>query len=105
MNLKIREADLLALKSAVCPHDTQERRKRYVDGNFLYAQGCMDRNLRYRWDLVYASGIKIGDGRGMPGDLNLYAYLNDKHIDAALRSIVPNLRNSVMDVTQEERAN
>ena len=34
----------------------------------------------------------------MPGDLNLYAYLNDKHIDAALRSIVPNLCASVLEV-------
>ena len=73
MNLKIREADLQALKSAVAPYDTQDRRQRYLDGDFPYAQGCKDRDMRYRWDLVHASGLRFGDGRGMPGDLNLYA--------------------------------
>ncbi len=98
MNLKIREADLQALKSAVAPYDTQDRRQRYLDGDFPYALGCKDRDMRYRWDLVHASGLRFGDGRGMPGDLNLYAYLNDKHIDAAHRSIVPNLCASVLEV-------
>lgn len=45
-------------------------------------------HMRYRWDLLYASGLKIGDGVGTTGDLNLYAYMNDTHIDTALRAIV-----------------
>ena len=44
-------------------------------------------DMRYRWDCLYASGLKIGDGAGMPGDLNLYAYCDDTHIDTALRRI------------------
>ncbi len=91
MNLKIRDADLLTLQNVIRPLDTQERRIRYMTGKFPYSQGCRDVNMRYRWDLVYESGIRFGDGRGMRGDLNLYAYLNDTHIDAALRSFIPQL--------------
>jgi len=43
---------------------------------------------RYRWDLLHYSGLKIGDGVGIQGDLNLYAYLHDKHIDTALKHIM-----------------
>ena len=46
--------------------------------------GLSDR--RYRWDLLYRSKIKIGDGIGIDG-LPLYAYLNDGHIDTALKAI------------------
>ena len=95
MNMKIRESDLMALKQAVCPLDTTERRARYEAGEFPYADKCRDVNMRYRWDTLYASGLRIGDGRGMPGELNLYAYLNDKHIDAALRSLIPTLHSAV----------
>ena len=42
---------------------------------------------RWRWDLLWRSGLKIGDSVGMPGDLNLYDYCNDTHIDTALRKI------------------
>ena len=91
MTLKIRQDDLIALRNAVQPHDTQERRAAYAAGNFPRAELCKDRNKRYRWDLLWHSGIRLGDGVGIKGDLNLYSYLNDNHIDAALRSLVPNL--------------
>lgn len=42
----------------------------------------------FRWDVLWATGLKIGDGVGMPGDLNLYAYANDDHIDTALKRIM-----------------
>ena len=42
---------------------------------------------RLRWDLLWGSKIKIGDGVGIKGDLNLYEYMNDNHIDTALRKI------------------
>jgi hypothetical protein len=47
---------------------------------------------RLRWDCLCASQIKIGDGVGMPG-LPLYQYLNDTHIDTALRNIMNELFN------------
>ena len=42
---------------------------------------------RYRWDMLEKSGIKIGDGIKINGDVNIYAYANKKHIDTALRKI------------------
>jgi len=42
---------------------------------------------RYRWDMLEQSQIKIGDGTNIVGDVNIYAYANDNHIDTALRKI------------------
>lgn len=43
---------------------------------------------RFYWDVLHAAGIKIGDGKGMDGDINLYSYLNDNHIETALKKII-----------------
>lgn len=91
MALKMKPADYATLKSAVAPLDTLERRKRYLAGDFTNAQACRDVNMRYRWDLLHTSGLRIGDGVGVKGDLDLYSYLNDEHIDSALKSMVPDL--------------
>ncbi len=45
---------------------------------------------RLRWDCLYASKLKIGDGAGMSG-LPLYSYMDDTHIDTALRHIMKEL--------------
>ena len=37
------------------------------------------------------SMLKIGDGVGVKGDVDIYAYANDDHLDTALRHIVPPL--------------
>jgi len=43
--------------------------------------------LRFRWDMFHLSGIKIGDGIGIPtGDI-IDPDLNEDHIDTALRKI------------------
>lgn len=42
---------------------------------------------RYRWDMLEKSGIRIGDGINIDGDVNIYAYANKNHIDTALRKI------------------
>jgi hypothetical protein len=42
---------------------------------------------RFRWDLLEQSSIKIGDGINLDGDVNIYAYANNRHIDTALRNI------------------
>ena len=44
-----------------------------------------DCDMRLRWDIFYATGLKIGDSVGMPGNIAWYDYLNDDHIDTALR--------------------
>lgn len=57
----------------------------YRNGNFYRAERCKDVDKRFRWDMLYAavSSAWICE--------NLYPYLNDDHIDTALRNIVPNL--------------
>lgn len=47
-----------------------------------------DIEKRFRWDLLHASGVKIGDGIGIQGDINLYSYMHDEHIDTALKVYV-----------------
>ena len=90
--LKMKDADLAQLRAAIEPLDKQEHRDRYLAGNFRNADACKDKDMRYRWDLLYACGLKIGDGVGSNGDIQLYSYLNDEHIDSALRAIVPPLK-------------
>jgi len=99
MPLKIKQRDLEILQAAIAPLDTTERRAAYISGKFPYAERCRNRDMRYRWDLLYATRIRIGDGAGMSGDLNLYSYLCDTHIDAALRSFIKPL--SIPTVTTE----
>lgn len=54
---------------------------------------------RYRWDVLHQTRIKFwGDGVGVKGDLNLYAYLNDDHIDSALRKIVADHAASLQSI-------
>ena len=58
---------------------------------FIKQEGkAKDIEKRLRWDTLYATRIKIGDGKGMPG-LPLYGYLNDSHIDTALKHIMADL--------------
>jgi len=47
-----------------------------------------DINRRFAWDLLNASNIVIGDGKGINGDINLYAYMNDDHITTAVLKYV-----------------
>lgn len=89
--MKITPTDLQILKDKLLPLDTEHRREMYRSGHFPRSEHCKDVNKRYRWDLLYVSGIKIGDGVGMQGDVNLYAYMTDAHIDTALRNLIPPL--------------
>jgi len=77
--MKIKPQHFKELKAAIEPLHNKERWEIYQ------AQGLSAK--RYRWDLLYASKLKIGDGKGCSG-LPLYAYMNDDHIDTALRAIV-----------------
>lgn len=101
--MKIKDDDLNVLRGAITPFDTPERRRLYLDGDFHNAAHCKDLDMRYRWDLLYASKLKLGDGVGIEGDLNLYAYLNDSHIDTALRSLVPKLEAEVQPEIERHR--
>lgn len=73
--MKIQASHYEHLAAAVTPLDTPERRAAYV------AAGAS--STRYRWDLTYAASLT-------PWICStLYPYLNDDHIDTALRRIIP----------------
>ena len=62
--------------------DVHKEAKHYQD------QGLSD--MRFRWDLLHFAGVRIGQ-RSAPGTHNFYDYLDDNHIDTALKSIVKGL--------------
>lgn len=83
--MKMATPDFEALKAAIRPLDTEERRTAYREGRFPRADKVNDLEVRYRWDLFWA----VGGMRGVvPEKLNEY---KDAHIDTALRRIVPAL--------------
>lgn len=58
---------------------------------YLLTEGkAKDIHKRLRWDVLYATKIKISSARNTP-DLPLYDYLNDNHIDTALKQIMKEL--------------
>lgn len=82
--MKIKKEDYDILKSFIEKvfedHDLHNLIEDYKE-NRLYPK-------RLRWDALYESKIKIGDGVGIEGDINVYAYANDDHIDTALRKVM-----------------
>ena len=85
--MKMKTEHLDTLRKLVNDVDTAERRSRYASGDFPNASAVKDLDKRYRWDLFYATPQDVR------GELvsELYQYLNDAHIDTALKSIVPNI--------------
>lgn len=72
--MRMRPEHIAHIKAAIAPHNTDFHRSRYA------AAGLSDQ--RYRWDLFNHAGL-------MPWCCaELYPYLNDDHIDTALRSLV-----------------
>lgn len=88
--MKMQPEHLEVLRKAIQPLDTDLRRNQYRRGDFPHSARVRDLSKRYRWDLLHASRLKLGDGKGMSG-LPVYGYLDDTHIDTALRSIVPDI--------------
>lgn len=76
--MKITPDALARMADAIAPHDTPERRARYLAGDFPRADAVRDLWKRYRWDLAYATRAYAG----LPDDVT------DAHIDTALRRIV-----------------
>ncbi len=80
--LKIYPEHLELMRSRIVPLDTRERRQRYVDGDFQFADKVKNLAMRYRWDLYWEA---------FPGaalSKVIYLYANDTHIDSALRHIL-----------------
>ncbi len=76
--MKMTAEDFATLKLAVQAQDTTELRQRYKNRDFPRADKVQDLHKRYRWDLLHKTGL---------GSM-FYSYLNDDHIDTALRVIV-----------------
>lgn len=75
--MKITTQHFEKMRAAIEPLDTEFHRSRYK------AAGLSD--TRYQWDILRHAGL-------MPFVCDeLYKYLNDSHIDTALRNIVPTL--------------
>lgn len=55
----------------------------YETGQFVNAEKTKDLSKRFRWDLFHAAGLTK-----YACDV-LYNYMDDTHIDTALRAIVP----------------
>lgn len=80
--MKMTPQHFQTLKSLLEPVDTEERRTLYKESRYPRAELTKDVNKRYRWDCLYATG----EAHSIMSDL--YAYLNDEHIDTAMRNLV-----------------
>ena len=72
INIKMNKTDYLELSKAVCE---------VINNNPSIRQEYKNKGLsseRFRWDMLWKSGFNIN---------HLYSYLNDNHIDTALRNI------------------
>lgn len=75
--MKVSLKDLNELHFAIAPLDTLERRKRYINGDYLNSEYTKDLWRRYRWDLYWECGYLLESGK-----------YKDSHIDTALRHVV-----------------
>lgn len=79
--MKIKGENYQVLKEAVDKviNEQGNKSKRYQQGMLTFR--------RYCFDLFYATGIRIGDGIGVRGDI-IIENCNDDHIFTALKRIV-----------------
>nr|WP_232355769.1 hypothetical protein [Burkholderia sp. M701] len=78
--MKIKSEHLETLRTAITPLDTDGHRQVSIAANHS--------DMRYRWDLLRVARIDGMGGIAWTCAI-LYPYLNDEHIDTALRNIVP----------------
>lgn len=74
--IKMKKSDYFKLSIAVCEVLNSHKNivKTYKDNNLT--------PMRFRWDLLHMSNFRTND---------LYSYLNDNHIDTALRHIIKHI--------------
>lgn len=77
--MKMKPEHSRQMKDAFVVLDTETMREAYRKGKFPRADKVKDLDKRYRWDLFYIASLPVQE---------LYAYLNDDHIDTALRKLV-----------------
>lgn len=81
--MKMSAEHVTALTGLITPLDTPAARTRYRTGDIPRADRVRDLDKRYRWDLFYLATAGRWELRN-----SLAEYLNDSHIDTALRHIV-----------------
>jgi len=91
--MKIQQDVREQIAKAIEPLDTQERRQRYLDGNFDRAYAVSDLDKRYRWDLFWTVRPHLA--------VSLHG-LKDTHIDTVLRKIVAPLERKPLDQVKAE---
>lgn len=82
MPLKMKPEHLAKLAEFIKPLDTEANRQRYRDRDVPKAENVKNWDMRYRWGLFNAAGTCKWCCD------ELYPYLNDGHIDSALKSLV-----------------
>lgn len=82
--MKIKPEHFNQLKALIEPLDTPTLRTRYQEKDFPRSDNVKNLDMRYRWDLLYM----IPGCTRRPLMDELYVYMNDNHIDTALRRIV-----------------
>ena len=87
--MKIKPEHLARLKDLIEPLDTETRRIQYLKGDFHNADKVKDLNKRYRWDLYWDSTVGADHATFRAA---LWFYMNDDHINTALKSIVKDLK-------------
>lgn len=92
--MKITKEHFDHMKVCIEKHDTAENRAAYASGNYPNAHRTKDVNKRYRWDLLLYSTSKMYEPTTKWLCDTLYPYLDDEHIDTALRHIVKPLETT-----------
>lgn len=77
--MKMKLEHFAQLETSIKSLDTGERRLTYKKRLFQNADKVQDLDKRYRWDLLYIASLPMQE---------LYSYLNDEHLDTALRKLV-----------------
>jgi hypothetical protein len=85
--MKMTVEDYDKLCDVIVPQDKAGRRRQYFTRQFKNSAIVKDLDKRYRWDLLFF----VPTSKREPLMKELYTYLNDDHIDTALRAIVPAL--------------
>ncbi len=83
--MKMKLEHFTQLETSIKSLDTGERRLTYKKRLFQNADKVKDLDKRYRWDLFYATYATCAAALPIQA---LYSYLNDEHIDTALRKLV-----------------
>ena len=76
--MKITQADYDVLRTAISPYHSTSKLQAYIDKDLT--------QRKYVWDLIHLARTRNGFDV-----CQFYHYLNDDHIDTALRSILKEL--------------